>query len=54
LIRREGLELRWEDVERDFVVLISTREGQNVTSGGTPKEKAFKIDKIFSSINIFT
>ena len=36
LIRREGLELRWEDVERDFVVLISTREGQNVTSRGTP------------------
>ena len=36
LIRREGLELRWEDVGRDFVVMISTRGGQNGTSGGTP------------------
>jgi hypothetical protein len=42
LIRREGLELRWEDVERDFVVLISTREGQNVTLGGTPPEGSSK------------
>jgi hypothetical protein len=34
--------------------MISTREGQNVTSGGTPKEKALKIDKNASGMKIFS
>jgi hypothetical protein len=53
LIRREGLELRWEDVERDFVVLISTAGAQNVTSGGTPPEGSSRnIYKISLEMNV--
>jgi hypothetical protein len=36
LIPFEGWSYVGEDIGRDFIVMISTTGGQNVTSGGTP------------------